>query len=117
HDRRHRHRHCRSPAHQRSPRALLAVPNLAVGKNAVEKTVPEALEGCADARDFGNVDAGADDHGFKVAQTRARPWWDIAEAVLPAQTRVSEPTWSVAGSNTRTPTSEIRVWGHPPNTC
>ena len=37
--------------------------DFALGENAAQEAVPEALDGFANARNFGDVDAGADNHG------------------------------------------------------
>ena len=41
----------------------IAIANLSRGKDALQKTLPEALDGLADAGNFGDVDARAYDHG------------------------------------------------------
>ena len=42
-----------------------AVLDFTFGENAVEKTIAETLDGLADARNFGDIDTGAEDH-FRI---------------------------------------------------
>jgi hypothetical protein len=44
-------------------RLRIAIADLSGGEDALQETLPEALDGLADARDFRDVDARAYDHG------------------------------------------------------
>src|ERR1700689_4315978 len=44
-------------------RLRIAIANLTLGKDAMQEALPEARNGCRDARHFRDVNSGADDHG------------------------------------------------------
>src|SRR5208337_4857004 len=49
-----------------------AVANLAGGKDALQKSPPKAPDGGSDARDLHNINAGADDHGWRSERSQVR---------------------------------------------